>query len=96
MLPGGHSYEGYIDNVSRDFFAKLTDDERSMVLTDGAKWPSSALAVLAKIARATCSPQPFSKSSRSISKLQASKAMRPTSWASALSPCWADLTIQPP
>ena len=27
-LTGGHSYEGYIDNVSRDFFAGLTDDER--------------------------------------------------------------------
>jgi putative heme-binding domain-containing protein len=48
-LPGGHSFEGYIDNVSRDFFVGLTDDERSMVLTDGAKWPSSALAVLAKL-----------------------------------------------
>jgi putative heme-binding domain-containing protein len=48
-LPGGHSFEGYIDNVSRDFFAGLTDDERSLVLTDGAKWPNSALDVLAKL-----------------------------------------------
>jgi putative heme-binding domain-containing protein len=38
---------GYIDNVSRDFFAGLTEEERSLVLADGAKWPSSALAVLA-------------------------------------------------
>jgi hypothetical protein len=48
-LPGGHSFEGYIDNVSRDFFVGLTDDERSMVLADGAKWPSSALSLLAKL-----------------------------------------------
>lgn len=48
-LTGGHSFEGYVDNVSRDFFVGLTDTERSMVLTDGAKWPSSALAVLAKL-----------------------------------------------
>ncbi len=46
---GGHSFAGYIDNVSRDFFAGLTDQERAMVLADGAKWPSSALAVLAKL-----------------------------------------------
>ncbi|HTQ38376.1 MAG TPA: HEAT repeat domain-containing protein [Pirellulales bacterium] len=48
-LPGGHSFEGYIDNVSRDFFATFTPEERSMVLADGAKWPSSALAMLAKL-----------------------------------------------
>ena len=46
-LPGGHSFVGYIDNVSRDFFVGLTEEERSMVLADGAKWPSSALAVIA-------------------------------------------------
>ncbi len=48
-LPGGHSFAGYIDNVSRDFFAGLTDQERALVLADGTKWPSSALAVLAKL-----------------------------------------------
>jgi putative heme-binding domain-containing protein len=46
-LPGGHSFVGYIDNVSRDFFVSLTEEERGMVLADGAKWPSSALAVIA-------------------------------------------------
>ncbi len=46
-LTGGHSFAGYIDNVSRDFFAGLTADERKLVLADGNKWPSSALAVLA-------------------------------------------------
>jgi putative membrane-bound dehydrogenase-like protein len=46
-LPGGHSYAGYIENVSRDFFANLTEPERQVVLAGGAKWPSSALSVLA-------------------------------------------------
>jgi putative heme-binding domain-containing protein len=46
---GGHSFAGYIENVSRDFFAGLTEDERTLVLNDGAKWPSSALSVLAKL-----------------------------------------------
>ncbi len=46
-LPGGHSFAGYIDNVSRDFFVGLTDEERQSVLADGAKWPSSTLALLA-------------------------------------------------
>ena len=46
---GGHSFAGYIENVSRDFFAGLTEDERALVLADGAKRPSSALSVLAKL-----------------------------------------------
>ncbi len=48
-LPGGHSFTGYIENVSRDFFAGLTEAERAKVLADGSKWPSSALSVLAKL-----------------------------------------------
>jgi putative heme-binding domain-containing protein len=48
-MPGGHSMAGYIDNVSRDFFAEFTDVERTAVLTEGTKWPSSALALLAKL-----------------------------------------------
>ena len=48
-LPGGHSFTGYVENVSRDFFAGLTEEERLKVLADGAKWPSSALSVLAKL-----------------------------------------------
>ncbi|HEX3997810.1 MAG TPA: HEAT repeat domain-containing protein [Pirellulales bacterium] len=48
-LPGGHSFTGYVENVSRDFFVSLTDDERAQVLTQGTKWPSSALSVLAKL-----------------------------------------------
>lgn len=48
-IEGGHSFAGYIENVSRDFFASLNDEERRLVLADGAKWPSSALSVLAKL-----------------------------------------------
>ena len=48
-LPGGHSFTGYVENVSRDFFAGLTKDERAQVLTEGTRWPSSALSVLAKL-----------------------------------------------
>ncbi|MDX1962124.1 MAG: HEAT repeat domain-containing protein [Pirellulales bacterium] len=48
-LEGGHSYAGYIENVSRDFFLNLTAAERTMLLRDGTKWPASALSVLAKL-----------------------------------------------
>jgi putative heme-binding domain-containing protein len=48
-LPGGHSFTGYVENVSRDFFAGLTESERARVLAQGANWPSSALSVLAKL-----------------------------------------------
>ena len=48
-MPGGHSFAGYLENVSRDFFAEFTDAERRPVLAGGAKWPSSALSVLAKL-----------------------------------------------
>lgn len=46
---GGHSFTGYVENVSRDFFADFTDVERQPVLAGGAKWPSSALSVLARL-----------------------------------------------
>ncbi len=48
-MPGGHSFAGYVENISRDFFAEFTDVERQPVLAGGAKWPSSALSVLAKL-----------------------------------------------
>jgi putative membrane-bound dehydrogenase-like protein len=53
-LQGGHSFAGYIENVSRDFFAAFSEEERRLVLADGAKWPTSALSVLAKL------PEPVS------------------------------------
>lgn len=48
-MPGGHSFAGYLENVSRDFFAGFNDEQRALVLADGAKWPTSALSVLAKL-----------------------------------------------
>lgn len=48
-MEGGHSFAGMIENVSRDFFAGFDEDERQIVLADGAKWPTSALSVLAKL-----------------------------------------------
>ena len=48
-VQGGHSFAGYIENMSRDFFATFNDEERRTVLADGVKWPSSALSVLAKL-----------------------------------------------
>ncbi len=48
-VQGGHSFSGYIENMSRDFFAGFGDEERRLVLAEGVKWPSSALSVLAKL-----------------------------------------------
>lgn len=49
-LEGGHSFVGYIDNISNDFCATFTPEERRQVLAQGAKMPSAALAVLGAIA----------------------------------------------
>jgi putative heme-binding domain-containing protein len=48
-MAGGHSFAGYLENVCRDFFAEFTEEERRPILAGGAKWPSSALSVLAKL-----------------------------------------------
>jgi len=48
-IVGGKSFAGYIENVSREFFATFNEEERQLVLADGAKWPTSALSVLAKL-----------------------------------------------
>ncbi len=48
-IEGGHSFEGFVENAARDFFATFTDEEGRLVLAEGAKWPSSALSVLAKL-----------------------------------------------
>ncbi len=39
-IEGGHSFAGYVENVSRDFFATFNENERRLVLADGVKWPS--------------------------------------------------------
>ena len=33
-MPGGHSFAGYIENVSRDFFAGLNEEQRRAVLAE--------------------------------------------------------------
>ncbi len=48
-IEGGHSFEGYVENVSRDFFANFNEEEQRLVLADGVQWPTSALSVLAKL-----------------------------------------------
>ncbi len=48
-LSGGNNYAVYIENISRDFFAKLSASERGKVLADAPLWPSSALSVLATL-----------------------------------------------
>ena len=63
-LQGGHSFAGYIENISRDFFATFNEKERQLVLADGVKWPTSALSVLAKLPE-----QPSAASSAQIQKL---------------------------
>jgi putative heme-binding domain-containing protein len=38
-----------MENISRDFFKNLTEDERLLVLNDGAEWPNSALSAIASL-----------------------------------------------
>jgi putative heme-binding domain-containing protein len=68
-LPGGHSMAGYIEAVSRDFFAAFSDQERMLVLSDGAKWPQSAVSVLAKLP-----PNPGSEMLAQLQRLDAQVA----------------------
>jgi putative heme-binding domain-containing protein len=46
-VEGGHSLRGYIEFFARDFFAKLTLEERRQVVAAGEDYPTSALSVLA-------------------------------------------------
>src|SRR5262249_9373807 len=48
-IEGGKSYAGYMENAAREFFATFDEEECQQVLAEGAKWPSSALSVLAKL-----------------------------------------------
>ncbi|MCG8450941.1 MAG: HEAT repeat domain-containing protein [Pirellulales bacterium] len=47
--PGGYSLSAYLENFARDFFTKLTLQERQAILATGEHWPSSALSILAKL-----------------------------------------------
>jgi putative heme-binding domain-containing protein len=48
-IEGGKSFAGYVENAAREFFATFDEEECQQVLAEGAKWPSSALSVLAKL-----------------------------------------------
>ena len=48
-LPGGEGLRRYVQAVSRDFAATLTDYERRLVLERGARWPNAALGALYQI-----------------------------------------------
>ena len=77
-IQGGHSFAGYIENMSRDFFATFDDEARKLVLADGVKWPTSALSVLAKLPE---NPSPevltqIEKLDRQVKKLDTDAAKR--------------------
>lgn len=48
-LPGGHSYKGYLDNISRDFVAGMSDDELWAVLDRATELPNGALMALYRL-----------------------------------------------
>jgi putative heme-binding domain-containing protein len=77
-IEGGHSFAGYIENVSRDFFATFNESERRLILADGVKWPSSALSVLAKLPK-DLSPETLreiERLDRQVKKLDTEAAKR--------------------
>lgn len=77
-VQGGHSFAGFIENASREFFATFDEEERQLVLADGAQWPSSALSVLAKLPDSP-SPQTLvqiQKLDRQLKKLDSDAAKR--------------------
>lgn len=48
-VEGGHSLGGYVEFFARDFFAKLTLEERAQLIAAGEDYPTSALSVLARL-----------------------------------------------
>jgi putative heme-binding domain-containing protein len=48
-IDGGYSIEAYIENFSREFFARLTDQERIDLLAEGEQWPASSLSIIASM-----------------------------------------------
>lgn len=50
LLPGGHSFKGYLDNASRDFVGTLSPEEQFAVLRRGREFPNAALSALSKLA----------------------------------------------
>ncbi|MGI9455922.1 MAG: HEAT repeat domain-containing protein, partial [Aeoliella sp.] len=48
-VSGGYSVSAYVENFAREFFTKLSLNERRHILATGERWPASALSVLAKL-----------------------------------------------
>ncbi|MCA9235399.1 MAG: HEAT repeat domain-containing protein [Planctomycetales bacterium] len=48
-VEAGYSVASYVEGFAREFFAKLTLDERRQVIAGGEKWPASALSALASL-----------------------------------------------
>ncbi len=48
-LSAGYSVSAYVENFARDFFSKLSLEERGHILSAGERWPTSALSVLARL-----------------------------------------------
>ncbi|MCE9544664.1 MAG: c-type cytochrome [Planctomycetia bacterium] len=45
----GAAYGRYLDRVTREFVAQMTDDERKLILARGTKWTGAALGAVAKL-----------------------------------------------
>jgi putative heme-binding domain-containing protein len=48
-VEGGYSVDKYVENFTRDFLTQLTMDERRHIISNGEKWPATALSTLAKL-----------------------------------------------
>lgn len=48
-LSAGYSVSAYVENFAREFFSKLSLEERGHILSAGERWPTSALSVLARL-----------------------------------------------
>lgn len=49
LLPGGHSFKGYVDNATRDYVSAFTPEEQLETLRRGRNWPNAALTALSKL-----------------------------------------------
>ncbi len=49
QLPGGHSFVGYLDNISRDFVATLDESRQNELIGRAREMPAAALSALATL-----------------------------------------------
>lgn len=48
-LPGGHSFKGYMDNVSRDFVTAMPEAELAQIMDNALEVPTACLSVLRRL-----------------------------------------------